>query len=305
MSGSECLLVALVVAIALASLAGRRWALRETVRERLFAGEPSETVIAAASDPRGLERWLHLAGIRAHGAVALFLGAMALATALGVVAALAIERSGVPALATRGLLSIPGGVGNVFLPIVRFMPWGVALLVATTPWLWVRRARRARIAEIERDLPIVLEMLSTLAEAGLGFDASLARILDAQEDRALAQELRAFQAELLAGVGRVQCLRNLARRIDVTAVTILVSALVQAEQVGAGIADVLRRQSNDLRNRHRERLLVQAESLSVKLVFPLVICFLPGVFVFTLGPSFATFFKIADRALRGPQRTGP
>jgi pilus assembly protein TadC len=113
----------------------------------------------------------------------------------------------------------------------------------------------------------------------------------------LAVEFRTFQGELLAGRPRVQCLRRLARRVDVTSFTVFISALVQSEQVGSGMAEVLRRQADDLRDRRRERALAVAATLPVKLVFPLIICFLPGIFVVTLGPTFNEFFKRADSFL--------
>jgi len=74
--------------------------------------------------------------------------------------------------------------------------------------------------------------------------------------------------------------------------------LVQAEQVGSGISEVLRRQADDLRNRRRERALALANALPVKLLFPLVICFLPGLFVATLGPTFYQFFQFADAVIQ-------
>ncbi len=116
--------------------------------------------------------------------------------------------------------------------------------------------------------------------------------------RPLADEFRTFQLELLGGRPRVHCLRRLARRAEVTTFTAFVSALVQAEQVGGGVASVLRRQADDLRDRRREQFLARAMTLPVQLVFPLVICFLPGLFVFTLGPVFYQFFQFADAPMR-------
>ena len=76
--------------------------------------------------------------------------------------------------------------------------------------------------------------------------------------------------------------------------TILTSAMVQAEQIGSGVANVLRGQADDLRQRRRERALEFSMALPVKLIFPLVICFLPAILVFTLGPAFYDFFRLAD-----------
>ena len=112
------------------------------------------------------------------------------------------------------------------------------------------------------------------------------------------REFRTYQSDLLAGRTRVESFRRLARRLDVSSVTILVSALVQAEQLGTGIAQALRRQADDLRDRRRERANAFALALPVKRMFPLVICFMPGIFVWTLGPFFVQLFKMADTFLK-------
>src|SRR5438105_754972 len=81
--------------------------------------------------------------------------------------------------------------------------------------------RWRRVEDVELDLPLTLEMLATLSEAGLGFDAAIARLIDSQPvGRPLAEELGIYQNELLAGVSRVQCLRRLRQRVDVGPVTI-------------------------------------------------------------------------------------
>src|SRR5262249_42713750 len=153
------------------------------------------------------------------------------------------------------------------------LPWIVLATMTLLPTLRVRDARRRRVAQVEQDLPLTLELLATLAEAGIAFDAALERILSSQPgNRPLTQELRLFQMEVLAGRPRVECLRRLSRRIDVSSLTLFVSALVQASQVGSGISAVLRRQVEELRDRRRENALTAAASLPVKLLFPLVIC---------------------------------
>jgi tight adherence protein C len=86
--------------------------------------------------------------------------------------------------------------------------------------------------------------------------------------------------------------------LDVSSMTILVSALIQAEQLGSGIAQALRRQADDLRDRRRERANAFALSLPTKRMFPLVICFMPGIFTWTLGPFFVQLFQYADTFMR-------
>jgi tight adherence protein C len=96
----------------------------------------------------------------------------------------------------------------------------------------------------------------------------------------------------------VESLRRVARRVEVSSVTILVSALVQAEQLGSGITQALRRQADDLRDRRRERANAFAMALPVKRMFPLVICFMPGIFIWTLGPALTRLFQVADTFMR-------
>lgn len=200
---------------------------------------------------------------------------------------------------SRNISHLPPVVGDLLSPIAYMAPWTVFLILTLLPWLVVRRARRQRVEQVEQDLPISLELLATLSEAGLGFDAALARVLDSlMEDRPLGREFRTYQSDLLAGRTRVESFRRLARRLDVSSVTILVSALVQAEQLGSGIAQALRRQADDLRDRRRERANAFAMALPVKRMFPLVVCFMPGLFVWTLGPFFVQLFKMADTFLK-------
>lgn len=282
------------------------------LRDRLAADTPTreEAYRPATSVPRsGLRAWLARAGFRNPVAPSFFIAATLATILLGGVALWILFHSPVLQTGLQALLDFPGGVGEVFIPILYGGPWLVATVLALLPWLIVRATRRERVAQIEQDLPLVLELLATLGDAGLGFDAALDRIISAQpQDRPLTQEFRRFQRDLLAGTPRVTSLRNLAARVDVLSLTIFISALVQADQVGASMADVLRRQAEDARARRRERAISIANTLPVKLLFPLVICFLPGLFVATLGPTFYQFFQFADTIIQNraiPAETAP
>jgi tight adherence protein C len=178
-------------------------------------------------------------------------------------------------------------------------PWILFALTALAPTMIVRAVRAARVQAIERDLPLALELLATMAEAGLGFDAAMAKIVRAQDARRpLIGELVNFQHDMLAGMSRTQALRQLARRVDVPSLGGFTSALIQAEQVGASLAETLQHQAVDLRQRRREHALLQAQALPVKLVFPLVICFLPGIFVSTLAPVLYQMIQVAASVVR-------
>lgn len=195
--------------------------------------------------------------------------------------------------------SVPGSAGDALVEILQGGPWLLFILGALLPMTIVRSARRARVRAIEQDLPLALEMLATMAEAGLGFDAALGHIVKSRgPDRALSAEFVKFQLDMLAGMPRSQALRQLARRVDVPSLSSFTSSLVQAEQVGASVAETLQHQASDLRQRRREEALLQAQALPVKLVFPLVICFLPGVFLSTLAPVLYQMLQVADSVLR-------
>lgn len=283
---------------------GRRWLERRQSRERVLEDVDS-TAAATAADPLDeqalLGHWLYLAGFRAPGAVIGFISLEVIALGVGLVLAYVLISSGLVERSSHLLAAIPGAIDDLFHALVLASPWIILAVLVALPWLVVYDARKRRVVHVEQDLPIVLELLSTLSEAGLGFDAALDRVLTAQPaDRVLTREFRTFQGEVLAGRSRVQCLRRLSRRVELPTLSIFVSALVQAEQVGSGVADVLRTQAEDLRGRRRERALTLASSLPVKMLFPLIVCFLPAIFVLTLGPILLQFIQMADTFMRHP-----
>lgn len=280
-----------------------RWMLvRSRVRHRWHASQQPERSHAdrAPTGSRGwLSQWLYVAGYRHPYAATTFIMTTALCALVGFGAAVLFWISGAQSFMQQTVVLVPGGVGETFLPVVWVAPWLIAIMIVCIPWLIVRKARRERVLIIEQDLPLALELLSTLSEAGLGFEAAVTRILRTRlGGRPLASELKMYQADLLAGRPRVECLRRLSSRIRIGSVSILVSALVQAEQLGMGIARVLRQQADDVRARRRERAIAFANALPVKRLFPLVICFLPGLFVWTLGPAFVQLFKMAETFTR-------
>jgi len=275
-------------------------------RERTLArwhDERTDVVTSSleSSSPRGwLAGWLYLAGYRSRLAVPVFVVSMLAFGLLGFGAATLFVLSGVQKRMERTVVLVPGGVGETFLPVVWVAPWIIASLLGCLPPIVVRSARRSRVQSIEQDLPLAMELLATLSEAGLGFDSALIRILKTRlAGRPLAEDFRVYQADLLAGRSRVESLRRLSGRIRIGSISILVSALVQAEQMGMGVAKVLRNQADDVRARRRERAIAFANALPVKRLFPLVICFLPGLFVWTLGPAFVQLFKLTETFTRG------
>jgi tight adherence protein C len=296
-----CLLVVLSCAVVFL----RQWSTRQRSLSRLYAD-----VDARASDepnrsvPDGfISRWLFLAGFRNPTAASSFVVLSACLLAMGIGVSYVLVVTGMIRSFGFGLAVIPGNLGNLFLPMVYLAPWVMAVGIGCLPFLKVQAARRRIIEQVEQDLPVTLELLATLGEVGLGFDSALDRILSSQAgSRPLPRELRSFQLETLSGRGRVECLRRLGHRLDVMSLTVFVSALIQAEQMGVGLAGILRQQADELRDRRRERALEFAMTLPVKRLFPMMVCFLPGIFVFVLGPTFHQFFQFAESLTSGRGR---
>ncbi|MFN0102806.1 MAG: type II secretion system F family protein [Bryobacteraceae bacterium] len=259
----------------------------------------SGPVIEARRRDSWLTNWLSRAGYRGPAAASQFLAATVAGVAFGLVSLWVLNRAQLTDWLEGASASLPGTIGDAAQGVLSLTPWIILLNASLAPWMIVRAARRSRVASIERDLTITLELLATLAEAGLGFDSALARVQEsATGESPLGQELEIYQRDVLAGVPRLQAFRHLADRVDVTTVSVFVSALSQAEQIGASLSETLRLQANDLRDRRKMQALIQAQALPVKLVFPLIICFLPGLFVSTLGPALYQLIKVVDGALR-------
>ncbi|MFG0320587.1 MAG: type II secretion system F family protein [Planctomycetota bacterium JB042] len=299
--------VILGVGGAVAVVAGMRALVRTRVRERLAATRPGDAGDVRGPAPTtrteaatGLRGWLQRAGFRSSRADAAFLGVLAAAALLSILGFAAFDRLALLARAREWAVDAPGVLAALGVPLVAAAPWVVTVLLLAAPFLVVRARRAARVERIEEDLPAVLELLAAMARAGLGFAAGTARLIESESsERPLIHELGLLQRDGTAGVARAEALRRMAARVDVPALSTFCSALIHAESAGIGLADLLRRQAEDLRSRRREQALLRAQSLPVKLVFPLVLCFLPGLFVFTLGPAFATFFQLADSIAQG------
>ena len=275
-----------------------RWASERNHRTRLL--DEQQAWEEETREQGRLERWLMLAGYRSERAISNFVIATLAFAALGGLAAWWTTTRGFFDSLLASATGVPGGLGDLSMPILIAGPWLLAIMLALVPWSIVRSKRRKRVESVERELPLTLELLATMSESGLGFDGSLTNVLaTSDESTPLRDELHTFQVETLGGVPRVQCFRRLARRLEVPSISMFVSALVHAERLGAGISSVLRNQADELRRRRRERANTQAQALQVKLVFPLIICFLPGLFVTTLGPAFLQFVKMADGLSQG------
>ena len=301
MTAMAFLMWAMFAMVLIVSLVALRYAWAWMVSSQRLAAaaesiDPDDLVVATQRSWLG--RWLFRAGFRTPNATPVFIVANIAAILAGMLVAFLFYMSAVVTLGSTILRSIPGAVGEVFLPLLWVSPVLAVGVVAALPAIIVRARRRRRIRMIEQDLPLSLDLLATLAEAGLSFDAALERLLETQRHRRpLADEFRLFRLEILTGRGRIDALRHLKDNISVPWFSIFVSSLIHAEQIGASLASTLRSQADDLRNRRRERALAQAMAVPVKLLFPLIICFLPGIMIASLGPIIFQIVQMLDQVI--------
>ena len=142
----------------------------------------------------------------------------------------------------------------------------------------------ARQAEIQRNLPDILDQMTICVEAGLGFDAALHRC-SRVEGSPLAEELGRTLQDIRLGVPRSKAMANLLDRTDVADLRLFVRALGQAEKSGVPMAKVLKVQAEEAREKRRQKAEERAMKLPVVLMVPLVLCILPALFLVILGPA--------------------
>jgi tight adherence protein C len=175
--------------------------------------------------------------------------------------------------------------GKPLLAVARIALVPLATLVAYLfPDLALRVRGRERQQAIQTALPDALDQMSISVEAGLGFDASLGRVVESGTGP-LVEELHRTLQEIAIGAPRKQAFRNLVERTDVPELRHFVFAVNQAEEFGLPIAQVLRVQSKELRVVRRQRAEERAMKIPVKIVFPLVLCIFPALFVVLLVPA--------------------
>ena len=170
-------------------------------------------------------------------------------------------------------------------PIQKLMLFGVLMGIGFVgPEAILNRRIDERRKEMEKSLPDLIDLLVISVEAGLGFEAAMGRVTQAVPGE-LSREFTRTLQETRVGVSRHKALRALAERTDVDDLNAFVLALIQADQFGVSIARMLRVQADEMRVRRRQRAQEKAFAAPVKLVFPLVLCIFPSMFVVLLGPA--------------------
>jgi tight adherence protein C len=156
---------------------------------------------------------------------------------------------------------------------------------------WVLRSKAGkRQKAIQRALPDALDLLSITVEAGLGFDAAVARVAR-QAGGPLGEELHRVLQEMQIGKTRADALRDLGERTSIPELRAFVLAMIQADIFGISIAKVLQVQAREMRIKRRQRAEEQAQKVPVKIVFPLILCIFPSLFIVLLGPAMITIYN--------------
>ncbi len=159
-----------------------------------------------------------------------------------------------------------------------------ALLLFVMPDMVLDRIGQGRQTKIERELPDILDQLTISIEAGLGFDASLRRVVDTN-DGPLAQEFTHTLQDIQFGMPRDEAIEKMIDRTDVIDLRLFASALNQANRYGVPLGHVMRLQASDLREKRQFRAEERAAKIPVKISMPLVFCILPVLFIVLIGPA--------------------
>lgn len=181
------------------------------------------------------------------------------------------------------LFAIVGVMGFPFL-IGALMGLVGALFGYTIPEFWLGGRVKKRQHAILLMIPDALDLLTISVRAGLGFDAALGKVVE-KLPGPLSDEFRRALAEVRVGKQRREALRDIVARTEVPPLTNFIGAIIQAEQLGVSISKVLQVQSEQLRIERRQRAEEQAAKAPIKMLFPLVGCIFPSLFIVILGPA--------------------
>jgi tight adherence protein C len=261
--------------------------LGEVIGEAERAVNPSSTLPPAVMDwlrrigaaaPRSssemskLQQRLTIAGYRSREAVVVFFG-------LRVVVSLAMFMLLVSPLIKRSNLGVAlAGAGVAYV----------------LPAMILARMAKKRQHLMRLGLADALDLLIVTVEAGLGLDQAIARVSEelAFAHKDLTDELRLINLEIRAGKARAEALQNLAVRTGIDDVASLVTMLVQTDKFGTSVAQSLRVHAETVRTKRRQRAEEAAAKTGAKMVFPLVVCIFPAIWVVTVGPVVIKFIHV-------------
>jgi tight adherence protein C len=166
----------------------------------------------------------------------------------------------------------------------------LTLLGYTAPSAAIAARASKRQKEIRKALSDTMDLLTISVEAGLGFDAALGQVVR-NVPGPLSEEISRMLQEMQIGVSRSEALRHLTERTEVPELDGFVLSMIQADKYGVGVAKVLRSQSQELRQKRRQRAEETAQKVPLKLLFPTIFMLLPALFVVILGPGIIKIYE--------------
>jgi len=159
-----------------------------------------------------------------------------------------------------------------------------AILGYYLPVLWLKQKVDARRSDIRKGLPDAMDLLVIAVDAGLGFDAALARVTDKYKN-ALSDEFAKVLREVSLGRPRLEALDEMGRSSGVDDLHNFIQAVIQSEQFGTGIGKILRIQADEMRRKRRQRAQELAAQATLKMLLPMVGCIFPTLWIVLLGPA--------------------
>ena len=193
-------------------------------------------------------------------------------------------------LAIQLMLGIILAFGTLYLMQLTEQPVNTLYVVLAgavgflLPYSSLRTKSKKRIEEIEYALPSFLDILYVSVEAGLAFDMAIYRTTDKMKGP-LSEELLFTMNEISKGRGRSEALRDMVIRTQVPDLGTFVTSIIQAEEMGSNIGNVLRIQADTMRLNKRQRAEATAAKIPTKMLFPIVFLMFPALFVVILGPA--------------------
>jgi len=202
---------------------------------------------------------------------------------------------GVSLVTMISLMVAPTSRRGIALAILFAAIAGAAAYVV--PKFLVSKWINDRQKEVRLSLPFAIDLLVVSAEAGLGFDMALNRVTE-KMDGALSDEFRRTTEEIKLGTPRKKAMKNLAKRVEVDELDSFISAVIQAEELGASIGEILRIQAEQIRTKRRQQIEEQAQKAPVKMLIPMVLFIFPTIFIVILGPvALKIYFSIQQSPL--------
>ncbi len=165
-----------------------------------------------------------------------------------------------------------------------------AILGYYLPVMWLKQKVDARRSEIQKGLPDAMDLLVIAVDAGLGFDAALARVTDKYKN-ALSEQFAKVLREVSLGRPRLEAMDEMGRSSGVEDLHNFIQAVIQSEQFGTGIGKILRIQADEMRRKRRQRAQEKAAQATLKMMLPMVGCIFPTLWIVLLGPAALILLK--------------